>query len=119
MSNSIRLFGLAPYDRIVLITMIEILSTKTNRQWRVVGAGCSPVDIAIIDVDRITDAHEIQRLAEQADYVVTLGRRKVHKDYIPLPKPLRTAQLLKSLSAVALAQNSSGRLMSSQLKSYS
>ncbi len=101
MNKTIRLCGLPHNDRLVMIRMIELVCAKTHDHWRVTDS--ADAQVVIIDIDNADFERSIQALSAQARSVITFANRIIQGDYYPLTKPLRTASLLKCLSAVTMA----------------
>jgi hypothetical protein len=120
MKSKIRLYGFTDNDRKVFISLLSILSYKTEKEWIISDEW--GVDVVIIDINCDPQQLKIDKLRTTGHKVY--GDSEKVKDFdLVLHRPLRAADILQSLrltdnKVISTTQNTSSTQTLYQLKRW-
>lgn len=96
MKGKIRLYGFNDNDRKVFISLLSILSYKTEKEWIISDEW--GVDVVIIDINCDPHHLKIAKLKSTGHKVIVFGdSEKVREFELTLHRPMRAADILQSL----------------------
>ena len=122
MKSKIRLYGFTDNDRKVFISLLSILSYKTEKEWIISDEW--GVDVVIIDINCDPQQLKIDKLKATGHKVVVYGDSEKVKGFdLVLHRPLRAADILQSLrltddKAISTIQNTNITQTLYQLKRW-
>ena len=122
MKSKIRLYGFTDNDRKVFISLLSILSYKTEKEWIISDEW--GVDVVIIDINCDPQQLKIDKLKATGHKVVVYGDSEKVRDFdLVLHRPLRAADILQSLrltddKAISTIQNTNITQTLYQLKRW-
>lgn len=102
--------GLSPKDQLVLKSMVDLLSIRTDDRWKYVEGSLhvegTVGDVVLIDIDNLEDPERITAAAEarQAVVIEYSMNTEAQTSHYRVQKPLRAAALISLLNLAGMRQ---------------